>query len=280
MVEPENVNFGWIKQEPDSRDFTIKPALMFSAEQLPASVDLRSGCPLIVDQGNLGSCTACAGQGMVDFTLKKEGHPFLVGSRLFLYYNTRVKIEHSPAKKDTGCTIRGTLKSLATYGICKESTWPYVIANFSKAPTAKMLTEGAQYQALAYASLDPVGSSPSQILTNVKSMLASGWPCDFGFDVYPSYKTVGSNGLWPYPKATEIQAGGHSVVAVGYDDSVTCPNATKGAFLCRNSWGTSFGLNGYFYLPYDYVIKPFQGVALASDWWTLAKEEYMNKGVV
>ena len=60
--------------------------------------------------------------------------------------------------------------------------------------------------------------------------------------------------------------GGHAVCAVGYDDSKVIVNpsnqkSSKGALLIRNSWGSSWGDNGYGWLPYDYVLT-----GLASDW--------------
>ncbi len=272
---PTEFKSGWIRQEPDPRDFTIKPKLM-ALKKLPASVDLRSGCPRILDQKSLGSCTANAGVGLVDFCLKKDGHPFLAGARLFLYYATRVWVEGSPASVDTGATIRGTLKALAKYGVCPESIDPYVVSNFSKAPTTAMKNAALNNQALRYALLDAVGVTPPQVLTNVKSMLSQGFPCEFGFDVYSNYSSI-QGGLWPYPSSQYQLMGGHAVMAVGYDDNVQCPGATKGALLCRNSWGTGWGLSGYFYLPYDFIIKPFMGARLATDFWVLVDTEWLNQ---
>lgn len=265
---------GWVRQEPDPRDFTIKPKLL-SLKKLPASVDLRPGCPPVVNQGSYGSCTANAGAGLVDYCLKKDGHPFLKGSRFFLYYKTRA-LEGSPVTVDTGATIRGTVKSLAKTGICKETTWPYIAANFGRAPSATANAEGLQYQALRYALLDAPGVAPAQVLTNVKSMFSQGFPSEFGFDVYSNYSSM-QCGLWPYPSSQYQLMGGHAVMAVGYDDNITCPGATKGALLCRNSWGTGWGLAGYFYLPYDFVTKPYMGARLASDFWCLVDTEWLNQ---
>ena len=61
------------------------------------------------------------------------------------------------------------------------------------------------------------------------------------------------------PQPSESNLGGHCVMIVGYQDS------TK-QFIVRNSWGSSWGLSGYFYLPYEYI-DPANN--LASDFWTL-----------
>jgi C1A family cysteine protease len=60
------------------------------------------------------------------------------------------------------------------------------------------------------------------------------------------------------PAKTEKSLGGHAVLIVGYDDA-------KRQFRVRNSWGPSWGLKGYFLMPYDYVVNP----NLASDFWVL-----------
>ena len=54
------------------------------------------------------------------------------------------------------------------------------------------------------------------------------------------------------------QLGGHAVMAVGYDDSAE-------RVLVRNSWGTDWGIKGYFTMPYDYISDD----NLADDLWTL-----------
>jgi C1A family cysteine protease len=65
-------------------------------------------------------------------------------------------------------------------------------------------------------------------------------------------------------------------VAVGFDDKLkiknpTCGEATIGAVLMRNSWGTGWGDKGYGWLPYKYVTE-----GLAIDWWTLLKSAWVD----
>ena len=270
-------SFGWKKQKPDSRDFKISQFNITAPASLPTKADLRAGMPPIQDQGSLGSCTANAGAAIVDYCQKKAGHPFLTGSRLLLYYNTRVLVEGEPATEDTGCTIRGTLKSLAKYGICKEATWPYDVGKFSKKPSTVAIKEAADYQALKYISLDAGGISGQTLLQSIKTQVAAGLPVDFGFNVYESYgQTEKNGGCFPYPAKGEALEGGHSVVIVGYDDAKAITNTkdgskTTGAFLIRNSWGTVWGEAGYGWLPYNYVLK-----GKASDFWVLLSEEWQN----
>ena len=103
--------------------------------------------------------------------------------------------------------------------------------------------------------------SVNQSLDDIKQCLAQGYPVAFGITVYDSFMSdeVAETGYVPMPDVTtETVQGGHAIMAVGYDDS-------KNALLMRNSWGTSWGLAGYFYLPYDYATNP----NLADDFWTI-----------
>ena len=88
-----------------------------------------------MDQGALGSCTANAAAGIVDYCQYAAHKQFLNPSRLFTYFYTR-KLEGTPARKDDGATIRGTIKSLARYGTPPEKLWPYIIAKFATTPNA------------------------------------------------------------------------------------------------------------------------------------------------
>ena len=94
----------------------------------------------------------------------------------------------------------------------------------------------------------------------MKSCLAEGYPFVFGFTVYESFESeaVAKSGKLNMPKKGEAQVGGHAVMAVGYSDS-------SKRFIVRNSWGTSWGLNGYFTMPFDYLLNE----NLSDDFWTI-----------
>ncbi|MEP7310041.1 MAG: C1 family peptidase [Acidobacteriota bacterium] len=243
--------YGWTPDLPDQRD-RMYSAPLRRLGALPPSVDLRNVCPPVVDQGELGSCTANAIAGALQFNQMKEKlADIFPPSRLFIYYNERV-IEHT-VNEDSGAMIRDGIKSVAKDGAPHETLWPYDISKFRDKPSAAAYKDAAKHRAILYQRLN-------QTLDQLKGCLASGFPFVFGFSVYESFETqaVAKTGKVPMPKAKEKQLGGHAVLAVGYDD------ASK-RFIVRNSWGTGWGLQGYFTIPYAYLTDG----NLADDFWTI-----------
>src|SRR5438105_5652855 len=227
--------YGWIPDMPDQRDFlyAAPPAFL---RALPPRVDLRPQCPPVYDQGQLGSCTANAIGGAIEFDQMKQGLPqIFVPSRLFIYYNERVL--EDTTSSDSGATIRDGIKTVANQGACPEPMWPYVISKFRSRPTTTCYTEAAKHTAVTYQRL-------VQSLSQMQGCLASGYPFVFGFTVYESFETVevARTGHAPMPNTRERVLGGHAVCAIGYDDP-------QGWFVCRNSGG----MLGYFTIPYSYV---------------------------
>jgi C1A family cysteine protease len=242
--------YGWIPDVPDQRDYVYAAPTPYLAE-LPARTDLRRRCPPVYDQGMLGSCTANAIAAAIEFDRLKQGLSDFVPSRLFIYYNER-KIEGT-VSIDAGAMIRDGIKTVASDGACPEPEWPYVISKFSIKPPAKCYEDARLDRAVAYQRL-------IQDLNQMKGCLASGFPFVFGFTVYESFESaaVARSGHAPMPAWGERAVGGHAVTAVGYEES-------RQWFIVRNSWGTGWGLKGYFTMPYAYLLS----TGLAQDFWTI-----------
>lgn len=242
--------YGWTPDLPDRRDHLFA-ALSEVLQKLPPSADLRAQCPPVYDQGQLGSCTANAIAGAMEFDRKKESLPDFMPSRLFVYYNERV-IEGTVAS-DSGAQIRDGIKSVASQGVCSESEWPYDIAKFADKPGPQCYNDATLDKAVSYQRL-------THNLNQMKGCLAGGYPFVFGFTVYESFESqdVANTGIAPMPQSGEQVVGGHAVLAVGYDDG-------QQRFFVRNSWGTGWGMQGYFTLPYAYLID----ANLADDYWTI-----------
>jgi C1A family cysteine protease len=245
--------FGWIPDLPDQRDHMYAIPLPFQhGVTLPASVNLTTNCPPVYDQGQLGSCTANAIAAAIEFDrMKQDLTPIFVPSRLFIYYNERVM--EGTVNTDSGAQIRDGIKSVGDQGACTEDSWPYDITQFQNQPSAPCYQEALQHRAVQYQRI-------VHDLNLMKGCLASGYPFVLGFTVYQSFEsdTVAQTGHAPMPGPNEQTIGGHAVLAVGYDDS-------QNWFIIRNSWGTGWGMQGYFTLPYDYLTND----NLADDFWTI-----------
>jgi C1A family cysteine protease len=290
---------GWLKDYPSIKDYTpeeekvssklkslgqppVKAMLKKTSAAaapvaLATSVDLRPWCSPIEDQGSIGSCTAHAGAGLVEYFERRAFNKHIDGSRLFLYKVTRNLLHWTG---DTGAFLRTTMEALTLFGLPPEEYCLYTVADYDKEPAAFCYAFAQNYQAISYYRLDPQGTTPSDLLTRIKTSLNSGLPSMFGFTVYQSYTQSNTHGgKIPFPTSGEKIVGGHAVDAVGYSDTMKIKNTnsgateTTGALLIRNSWGTGWGEHGYGWLPYDYVSR-----GLATDWWSMIKNEWVDTG--
>ena len=287
VEEREPVGMGWLRDLPDFRDYTeqheaIQPQLaaigIAQPEQVsqPAKIDLRAYCSPVENQGALGSCTANAVVGLVEYFERRAHGNFIDASRLFLYKVTRDLLHW---KGDTGAYLRSTMGALALFGVPPEEYWAYQIATFDNEPTAFCYSFAQNFQAISYYRLDPPGTAPAKLLARIKANLVAGLPSVYGFTVYSSIAQAGTTGRIPYPGQGEKVLGGHAMLVIGYDDNLKITNtntgtSTKGALLVRNSWGAGWGDHGYGALPYDYVTNH-----LAVDFWSLLKQEWTDTGV-
>lgn len=261
------------RQKEDARDLKLAAAEIAA---IPDKVDLRDKCPPIFDQGNLGSCTANA--GVAAYMMLKEISDEM--SRLFLYYEER-RLEGT-TDTDAGANMRSIGKALNKVGVCMEPLWPYVEANYDDDPPEPADTDAAGRKVTAYRKLSNLESIKQYIASN-------GQPVMIGIEVYDSFEdnSAENTGIIPMPDPDkESLLGGHAVLIVGYDDNFgkthkaggilsdlisgivdkltgSAGDEDNGYFIVRNSWGTDWGDDGYFYLPYAFVRK------YAFDFWVI-----------
>jgi C1A family cysteine protease len=255
--------YGWVSDLPDARDHLYSaPHIALAA--LPPSVDLSGGLPPAYDQGQIGSCTANAIAGAFEFALRKENLTDFMPSRLFIYYNERAMEGH--VGSDSGAQIRDGMASIANLGVCPESAWAYDAtpadpntgqfppgAKDAQKPDPQCYTDALNNRATSYMRV-------TQDLDQMRGCLAAGFPFVLGFTVYSSFESqqVADTGEAQLPTPGEQVVGGHAVLVTGYDDS-------EQRFHVRNSWGSNWGKDGYFTIPYAYLTSP----QLASDIWTV-----------
>lgn len=241
-----------------------------AAPALAPTVDLRPYFSPIEDQGELGSCTANAAVGLVEYYEKRASGKFLDASRLFVYKTTRNMVG---VTGDTGAEIRNAMGALVLFGAPPEKFWPYHVSKFDAEPTPFCYAFADNFKSIKYLRLDSSGVSGPALLDKIKTYLASNLPSMFGFPVYEEFMNPPANARVAYPERRSKFYGGHAIVAAGYDDSIPINSSEKGALLIRNSWGKSWGDQGYAWLSYKYITK---GVAV--DWWSVIKHNWVDTG--
>jgi hypothetical protein len=247
LVELKRPKYHWVKDTLDERDFKYTLA----GKPLPPVVDLRQWASPVDDQGSLGSCTGNAIAGAIELMDNKNYKMKTEISRLFIYYYERL-IEGT-INQDAGAQIRDGIKVGYTYGAPLEKLWPYNINKFKTAPSSEAVADAAKRKITKYQNAADFSA--------VKDAVAAGYPVVIGFMVYSSFESdrVAATGYMPMPNVkTEQCLGGHAVCIVGYDDHKQC-------FIVRNSWGTTWGDKGYFYMPYGFIQNP----NLSSDFWVI-----------
>ena len=246
--------YDWIPDVPKHEDLKFSMKL-YPVLDLPLKIDLTPNASPVEDQGNLGSCVDNAVVGCLEYLeMVRQKRSFMDYSRLFLYYNVRKAM--GTIGQDSGSSIRDAVSSAHKLGVCAETLWPYNIAKFKSKPPKKCYDAALANKVVKYERVNTL----SEILTAI----ANGYPVVFGFSVYESFESaeVAKTGIVNMPKEGERFLGGHGVAIFGYDRS---PGTAR--VLVRNSWGSKWGMQGYFTMPFDYISNR----NLSDDFWVIYK---------
>lgn len=253
--------FGWVRDLPNASARLLSPPFTSQVTR-PRSKDLSGSLPDPYDQGSVGSCTANAIAGAVQYARRAHSKPGdFVPSRLFIYYYER--LTEGNVYTDSGAQLQHGIKAVVDRGVPSEASWRYedvpgdptthVFPAGCRAvtqPDAAVAAEAAKYRTISYAPL-------KQDVATLESCIASGYPFVFGFTVYDNLTERTTLLRKPGP-ADHVTPYGHAVLATGYDQA-------KRTFKIRNSWGTSCHSHGYFEMDYDYVLNS----DYASDFWVV-----------
>lgn len=228
-----DIKFKYQLSKIDTRDYVYTP----SNQQLPDSFDLRKWDSLVEDQHYLGSCSGQATSNAYELLIKRL-YPtkFVELSELFIYYNARTF--DSTVIEDSGATLRNTLKSLKTWGVCSDDLWPYKIENYHVKPSVESYADAEPRKIPSYKSVATI--------TDMIDAIYMGYPVVIGADVYSSFEFLNTTN-YTVSNAGEF-AGYHAMCVIGY-------NNVEKYFIVKNSYGTDWGLNGYCYMPFDYVTE-------------------------
>jgi len=220
--------------------------------------------PPVRDQGQIGSCTAFCGAETCEilqfYKSGSAGTSWLNLSPAFVYYCERVLILKQKITADNGAYMVDIPQALHAYGDCPEKDYPYPSGDkstaYKTAPSSTAVSDAIPNETGPTYAMVAQGD-----VASAKLLIANNTPVMMGFNVYDTSSYTLFEGLntnkYVYNPLTSSGAlvsgakllGGHATPLVGYDDNYL--GFGIGAFLVENSWGTSWGNNGYFYIPYS-----------------------------
>lgn len=289
MSQEQKYGMGYLPDLPTIEDYTVAdvkeelPKPLISdlnrvdepVTVLPKQVDNRKWCSAIQEQLSLGSCTAQASVSMMEYMQKKTNEgKYQDGSRLFVYWFTRNYMGQQYLNVDSGAYNRLTMKTIAKKGIPEEVNWKYNINDFAKEPSRYVVDDAVTNRALKYFRLDSNSKYGEEYVNKIKTFLSNGYAMFTGFPAYDNiYKVTRSQPVLNFPTTNNKLLGGHAVMICGYSDDMN-HSMGQGCFLCQNSWATSYGDKGFFWMPYKFFSD-----ALAIDTWTATDIEWVNTGV-
>lgn len=231
---------GYKKDNPDNFKVLKKDILKaYSTEPVITSFDLSAKMPMVMDQGNLGSCASCSvGYYLNGYLQGQDCNWYTKGSRFspsFLY--NFIKNYQST----TGGTSFGdNLNVLLNQGGCQWGYMPYTI-NSTVKPITAAVTDAAKYKISTYGL---VSNTPDDIESFKAWLTTMQIPICIGIPISADFNTINSSNQVYDVFESNTFYGYHAITIVGFDDN-------KQAFKFVNSWGSSWGLSGYGWISYN-----------------------------
>ncbi|MFL5811908.1 MAG: FG-GAP-like repeat-containing protein [Flavisolibacter sp.] len=220
-------------------------SLRTTASSCPSSIDLSAQIPAPEDQGVQGSCVAWA----VGYYIKsywegiENSWAFNTSSHLtspqYLYSQTHFTMTRGGGGSNIGDAMSLLVsKGAATLDVCPydPSDW----YGFLNMPTDQMHQQAFRFRNMDWTAL------PLRNIDAIKTRLCNGYPVAMGgIPIYPDLDNLNfSNDTYDDLSGTRREY--HAIAIIGYDD-------TRQAFKFINSWGPSWGLNGYGWISYNLV---------------------------
>lgn len=234
IIQPESFgdNYGLM---PPMHEYPVTQPIMRTTE-LPEAWDWRdhNGVSPVGDQGATGSCWVWGAlKGFEANILVDSGEYYDLSERTI--FNCAPWVNHLPAYQRGGLAIM-VAHWLSTKGATLESCDPW----------------GPPWDDCIYEQCRPVLGSygwtrlPADVET-IKSYLYQYGPIQTSmYASFPGFNSYNGSYVLYW---TGTQDSNHSVQIVGWDDNMEYPLG-RGAWICQNSWDTTWGDNGFFYIAY------------------------------
>jgi C1A family cysteine protease len=253
---------GWVPPPYELSNLTTAPRLMQAQTSYPATYDLRTYGKVspVGDQGQSGSCWTFATFGSLESYL-------LPGLTTQYSENNLKNLNGFDPNGDYTCnaggdsgmstaylarwgtTMTGNTGSNIYAGPVTSASDPYSDSSCTSRTTSQT---AMHVQNVYFLPKMTSGTDTSEIKSAL--MTYGGVYTAFAWDGGTSTSSYYNSATAAYFDGTAEQAN-HAVTIVGWDNNYaktnfSTPPQGNGAWLCKNSWGTSFGKSGYFYVSY------------------------------
>jgi hypothetical protein len=248
----------------DLRDWPYQPVL----QPLPDQIVNCSLVPEILDQGTEGACTGFALAAVINYLLHQRKIKRRVSPRML--YELARRYDEWPGESYEGSSARGAMKGWERHGVCARDLWGDELRgpqhfDQERAEQAR-LTPGGAYYRVDFRQVRHVHAAIREVgIVYVTLMVHAGWDKPGPTTVSANGDGKGSKLTLPVIERKGKAEDGHAIAIVGY---------TSQGFIVQNSWGESWGKNGFALLPYeDFMLHATDvwvaqlGVPVLADLW-------------
>ncbi len=234
----------------DLRDWFYLPSLA----PLPDQIVNCDRIPEILDQGQQGACTGYALAAVINYHLEMR-HVRRRASERMLYEMAR-RYDEWPGEAYEGSSARGAILGWCAHGVCARDLWPPTLLGPThltpERATAARATPGGAYYRVQHRQVRDMHAALHETgILYCTLMVHAGWgevgnlPSDWAEITYVDSGNLQERRL-PIIRRVGRADAGHAIAIVGY---------TRHGFIIQNSWGKSWGADGFALLPYeDYLL--------------------------
>ena len=188
----------------------------------------------VKDQGWCGSCWAFAATGAYEASYLRRNGTVIDASEQYIIDCAKTN-DGMDAGSCSGGLAAKAFEHYVREGGVYEATVPYHATNQACTNPATPL------DAIAWGFVNPATDQPTT--AEIKAALCIYGPLTAGMRVVSNAFKAYTGGVYNEAVGSDDAGEGHAVVIVGWNDDL-------GAWRVKNSWGTDWGENGYFWIAY------------------------------